>query len=249
MCGGFSLTRLPPASFKTSNQPQEHDVGSKNAASPMSKAQSDRAAAESRIARLEADRAAELGGDGDVSKIDQIDTAIAAERRAIAILDQRLVALARGERKQARLNREADRAAALKAIVPLLDKLVALATELDQALKNVVALYDQINDTKQLRNVWPFATPEYFPWHVYDLGAEILRTLRDSGGYNLLPAAVRQAIAQGGSGFTQAPSDGPRAPDDLPGKVAANAAHIVKSLSTINIHPAEPEADNDAAAA
>jgi hypothetical protein len=224
-------------------------VAGKTSASPMSKAQSDRTAAERRIAELQARRAAELGGDGDVSKIDQIDTAIAAERRVIAILDQRLVALARGERKQARLNREADRAAALKAIVPLLDKRVAAATELDHALRNVVALYDQIKDTKQLRNAWPFSTPEHFPWQVYDLGVEILRAVRDHGGYDLLPGPVRQAIAQGGSGFTQAPPDGPRAPDDLPGKIAANAAHIVKALSTINIHPAEPAADNDAVAA
>jgi hypothetical protein len=168
-------------------------------ADASTKTRTDRAAAERRMAALEAKRARQLVATDDIAAIDQIDMAIEAEKRAITILDQRLVALARGERKQARQDREADRTAALKVIVPLLDKRVALATELDQALKNVVALYDQINDTKQLRNVWPFATPEYFPWHVYDLGAEILRTLRDCGGYSLLPAAVRQAIAQGGS--------------------------------------------------
>jgi hypothetical protein len=224
-------------------------VGGKTSETPLSKARSDRAAAERRISALVATREAELAGDGNVAKIDATDQAIAAERRTVTILDQRLVALARGERKKARQDREADRAIALGAIVPLLDKRVALATELDHALKNVVALYDQINDTKQLRNAWPFSTPEHFPWQVYDLGVEILRAVRDHGGYNLLPGPVRQAIAQGGSGFTQAPPDGPRAPDDLPGKIAANAAHIVRSLSTINIHPAEPEADNDAAAA
>jgi hypothetical protein len=223
-------------------------VGGKTSETPLSKARTARAAAEARIAALVATREAELAHGGDVAKIDATDQAIAAERRTVTILDQRLVALARGERKKARQDRESDRTAALKAIVPLLDKRVALATELDQALKNVVGLYDQINDTKQLRNAWPFATPEYFPWQVYDLGTEILRTLRDSGGYNLLPAAVRQAIAQGGSGFTQAPSNAPRAPDDLPGKIAANAAHIVKALGTLNIHPAEPETDSDAAA-
>jgi hypothetical protein len=221
----------------------------KTSEAALSKVRATRAAAETRIAALEAKRRAELDGDGDVSKIDSTDQAIAAERRTIAILDQRLVALARGERKRARQDREADRTAALRVIVPLLDKRVALATELDQALKNVVGLYDQINDTKQLRNAFPFATPEYFPWQVYDLGTEILRTLRDCGGYNLLPAAVRQAIAQGGGGYTQAPPDGPRAPDDLPGKIAANAAHIVKSLSAINIHPVEPETDNATEAA
>jgi hypothetical protein len=248
MCGGFWSTQRPRAVLKTNKQPQEHDVGGKTSETPLSKTRTARAAAEARIAALVATREAELAGGGDVAKIDSTDQAIAAERRTVTILDQRLVALARGERKQARQDREADRTAALKAIVPLLDKRVALATELDHALKNVVALYDQINDTKQLRNAWPFSTPEHFPWQVYDLGVEILRAVRDHGGYNLLPGPVRKAIAQGGSGFTQAPPDGPRAPDDLPGKIAANAAHIVKSLSTLNIHPGD-EADNDAAAA
>jgi hypothetical protein len=249
MCGGFWSTQRPRAVLKTNKQPQEHDVGGKTSETPLSKTRTARAAAEAKIAALVATREAELAGDGDVSKIDSIDQAIAAERRAITILDQRLVALARGERKQARLDREADRIAALKVIVPMLDKRVAAATELDQTIKRVVELYEQINDSKQLRAAWPFATPEHFPWQVYDLGAEILRAVRDNGGYNLLPGAARQAIAQGGSGFTQAPSNAPRAPDDLPGKIAANAAHIVKALGTLNIHPAEPEADSDAAAA
>ena len=113
--------------------------------------------------------------------------AIEAEKRAITILDQRLVALARGERKQERQDRENDRAAAIKVITPLLDKRTELATELQDVLKRVVVLHDQINDTKQLRNAWPFATPERFPWQLYDLGAEILRTLRDGGAYNVAP--------------------------------------------------------------
>jgi hypothetical protein len=212
------------------------------------KVRTDRAAAERRTAALETRRAKQLISSDDVAAIAQTDAAIAAEKHAIAILVEREAALARADRQQARKDREADRTAALKAIVPLLDKRVALATELDQALKNVVALYDQINDTKQLRNAFPFPTPERFPWHVYDLGADILRTLRDCGGYNLLPAAVRQAIAQGGSGFTEAPSDGPRAPDDLPGKIAANNALILKSLSTLNIYPPEPADEKNEAA-
>jgi hypothetical protein len=231
------------------NQPQEHDVGGKTSETPLSKARSDRAAAELRIAGLEAKRAAELAGDGDVLKIDVIDQAIAAERRAITILDQRVVAIGRGLRQQERRDREADRTAALKVIEAALGKRTELGTELQNTLKRIVELYEQIRDTKELRAAWPFSSPEYFPWQVYDLGTEILRSVRDSGGYNLLPAAVRQAIAQGGSGFTQAPSTGPREPDDLAGKIAANAAHIVKALGTLNIHPAEPEADSDAEAA
>ena len=215
----------------------------------LNKTRTDRAAAERRIAALEAKRAKQLVSSDDVAAIAQTDTAIAAEKHAIAILDQRLVALTRGERKQERQDRENDRAAAIKVITPLLDKRTELATELQEVLKRVVVLHDQINDTKQLKNSWPFSTPDRFPWQLYDLGADILRSLRDQPtGYAMLPGAVRQAIAQGGSGFTQAPSDGPRGPDDLPGKVAANAALIVKSLSTMNIHPPEPADEKNEAA-
>jgi hypothetical protein len=254
MCGGFSLMQWPRALFKTSNQPQEHDVGSKNAASPMSKAQSDRAAAESRIARLEAGRAAELGGDGDVSKIDQIDTAIAAERRAIAILDQRLVALARGERKKARQDREADREAVLKVIEAALAKRTELGAELQNTIKRVVELYEQIKDTKQLRATWPFGLPEFFSFTLDDFGREILRSMRDiTGGYDMLPAQVRAvlgySIGSGGGGFTQVPAAGPSAPNDLAGKLDANAKYVVDVLRKVQIHPVEPEADNDAVAA
>ncbi len=215
-------------------------MGGKTSETPLSKTRTARAAAEARIEALVATREAELAGGGDVAKIDSADQAIAAERRTVTILDQRLVALARGERQQARKDREADRAAALKAIVPLLDKRVAWATELQEAIRRVVSLHDLINDKTQIRKAFPFATPDYFSFGLDRLGVEILRSLRDNGGYDLLPGAVRQAIAQGGSGFTQAPADGPRPPDDLPGKVAANAELIVKSLSTINIHPPEP---------
>ncbi len=89
----------------------------------------------------------------------------------------------------------------------------------------MVALHDLINDKTQIRKAFPFATPDYFSFGLDRLGVEILRSLRDNGGYDLLPGAVRQAIAQGGSGFTQVPPAGPRPPDDLPAKVAASGTH------------------------
>ena len=213
----------------------------------LNKTRTDRAAAERRIAALEAKRARQLL-ESDIATVDETDAAIAAEKRAIAILVEREAALARADRKRARQDREADRAAALKVIAPILDQRTAWATELQEAIKRVVALHKLIDDKTQIRKAFPFATPDYFSFGLDNLGVEILRSMRDNGGYDLLPGAVRQAIAQGGSGFTQVPAAGPRTPDDLPGKVAANAALIVKSLSTMNIHPPEPADEKNEAA-
>jgi hypothetical protein len=233
---------LRRAWFKTNNQPQERDM-----ADASTKVRTDRAAAERRIAALEAKRARQLL-ESDIATVDQTDAAIAAEKRVIAILVQREAALARADRKQARKNREADRAAALKVIAPILDQRTAWATELQEAIKRVVSLYDQINDKNQIRNAWPFSTPDYFSFGLDNLGVEILRSIRDSGGYDMLPGPVRQAIAQGGNGFTQAPADGPRPPNDLPGKVAANATFILSVLEKMQIHPPEPADEKSEAA-
>lgn len=116
------------------------------------KVRTDRAAAERRIAALEGRRAKQLVASDDISLVDQIDAAIETERRAIRILDQREAALARVERKQARKDREADRAAALKVIAPILDQRVGWAIELQEAIKRVVSLHDLINDKTQVRN-------------------------------------------------------------------------------------------------
>lgn len=66
-----------------------------------------------------------------------------------------------------------------------------------------------------------------------------------------MPSDVRVAIGGwvGSSGFTEAPKPGPRAPDDLPGKLAHNAQQILKTLREVDIHPAEPLAKDDAEAA
>jgi hypothetical protein len=211
------------------------------------KVQTDRLAAERRIAALEAKRAKQLVAAVDIAAIDQTDAAIAAEKRAIVILDQRLAALARADRKLARKNREADRTAALAVIGPLLDQRTALATELEAALKRVVVLHDQIMDDKPLVGAWPFNLTDQhqFMFRFRDLGIEILRTLRDQpGGYAMLPGKVRAQLSTGGGGVTQVFVKS-TVPDDLPGKVAHDGAHILSVLGTVNIHGAEPADDDD----
>jgi hypothetical protein len=219
----------------------------------LTKARTERAAAAGKIAELEAKRAAELDGDGDVAQIDLIDQAIAAERRAIAILNQRAAAIERGLRQQAKQRREAERGAALKVIEAELAKRTELGAELQNTIKRVVELYEQIKDTKQLRATWPFGVPEFFSFTLDDFGREILRSMRDvAGGYDMLPAQVRGVLGYsigGGGGYTQVPAAGPSAPNDLPGKLAANAKYVVEVLRKVQIHPVEPEADNDAVAA
>ena len=173
-------------------------------ADALNKSRTDRAAAERRIAVLETRRAKQLVASDDISLVDQIDTAIETERRAIALLVQREAALARVERKQARKNREADRTAALAVIGPLLDQRTALATELEAALKRIVVLHDQIMDDRQLVCAWPFDLRDQFLFRPSDLGLQILRTLRDCpGGYEMLPAKVRAQLSSGGGGVTQ----------------------------------------------
>ena len=209
------------------------------------KVRTDRAAAEQRIAALEAKRVKQLVSSDDVAAIAQTDAAIAAEKHAITILDQREAALARADRQQARKDREADRAAALAVIGPLLDQRTALATELEAALKRVVVLHDQIMDDKQLAGAWPFDLRDQFLFRPSDLGMLILRTLRDCpGGYEMLPAQVRAQLSSGGGGVTQEFVRS-NEPDDLPGKVASNAAHILSVLGKMQIHPPEPADDDD----
>lgn len=75
---------------------------------------------------------------------------------------------------------------------------------------------------------------------------EILRALRDCpGGFEMLPGSVRATLAHGGPGYTQAPAAGPRPPDGLPGKVAANKTFIMGVLYKMQISPPEPADDDD----
>ena len=131
----------------------------------IDKTRTDRAAAERRIAALEAKRARQLL-ESDIATVDETDAAIAAEKRAIAILVEREAALARADRKRARQDREADRAAAIKVIAPILDQRTAWATELQEALKRVVVLHDQINEHKPNPNALAVRPARLlFIWH------------------------------------------------------------------------------------
>jgi hypothetical protein len=211
----------------------------------LTKARSERAAAAGRIVQLEAQRSAQLETDDiAVDQIDQLDQAIAAERRAIAILDQRIAVIERDLARAARERREAERAAAIKIIAPELAKRTALAAELEASIKHIVALYTQIKNDQSLRSAWPFGS---LNWQPYDLSADSMKSLRNHG-YEMIPGNIRALIGHdthGGEGFTQVPPSGPPGPRDLPGKIAAHGESILSSLRKADIHPPEPKAEND----
>jgi hypothetical protein len=221
----------------------------------LTKARTERTAAEGRIAELEAKRAAQLETD-DIAAIDQTDIAIAAERRAIAICDQRIAVIERELRQQEKQRREGARTAAIKVIAGIFAKRTAKGARLEELLVELVTLANDIkNDEHTLRAAWPFDLPHWFTWQLYDFGRDVLVSLRRAcevgTGSNWMPSDVRVAIGGwvGSSGFTEAPKPGPRAPDDLPGKLAHNAQQILKTLCAVDIHPAEPLAKDDAEAA
>ena len=149
-------------------------------------------------------------------------------------------------RREQHDQREAERAAAIKKIAAKLQKRNALVIQLEAGLKNVVALYDQINDEKLLRSTWPFGLPEHFSWGIYDFSRELLRALRDdAGGYHLIPGPVNAVLGSryGTGGFTEVLP--PRGPAGLSGQFEANSKYILESLQKLNIHPPEPVADNE----
>ncbi len=210
------------------------------------KARSERAALAQKIARREAKRALQLETGDDLEAVDKLDHEIDADRRLLALIDQRLAVLDRSARKQERQHREDERTAAIKNIAPLLARRTELGIELETVLKRLVELHDQIIADKQIRAVWPFGFPDYFSFRIDDFGREILRRLRDNGGYDLMPGPVRAALghSSGTGGYTQVPS--PSGPNDLPGKLAENAKHILSVLEKAQIHPAgEPDEADD----
>lgn len=210
----------------------------------LSKARAERAAAEAKIAALEAERAAELDGDGDVSRIDQTDMALAALRRAILIGDQKITRIERTLRREANARRETERAAAVRTITGIFAMRTAKGARLEELLTEVVALTNDIKrDEDVVRDAWPFnsSMPHYFSWR-HDVAHDFLEAFRDIG-YDLLPAAVRQAIGYpGSSGFTQATPVNPvPTPRGIAGKLAHNAEHVLERLRKVDI--AEPEPD------
>jgi len=215
------------------------------------KAESERARANARIAELERDRPTALLGDGGIEAVRAIDRQLEEQHRAITICNERLALIDADIRRRARERREEQRRASIKVIAAELAKRHDWATEMEAAVKRVVELHDLIVDDRALRGKWPFGLPEYFSWSpAYDFGRDVMRRLC-AVGYHMVPGPVRAAIGvetYGGTGETHAITSRPPSPRDLPGRVAANTKLILESLKMLDIHPAEPMADDEEAA-
>ena len=247
----------PRALLKTDNQRQEHDVGAltiwkgKSSEAALSKAQADRTALLARIAKHDADRTSQLIETDNVAAIDAADMAIAADRRAVLILDQRIAVIERDLRQQERDSCEVVRTAAIKNITRLYAARTGKGKELEAAITHVVTLAREIGSSDEaVRAAWPFAEalPHYFSWR-YDITRDLMVVLYESLG-DWMPSNVRQAVGyhvhEGSSGFTQVAISGPPAPRDLPGKLARNAARTLETLRKVQISKPEPVADDDA---
>jgi hypothetical protein len=216
----------------------------------LDKASTARATAERRITELTAERDAALRGTGDVAAIDRIDGDIAAERRKIAIIEQKIEALSADLRTQARKEREVRRIDAIKKIGSHLRARKAIAQEIEKTLAHLAELYDKLNDHREIRQAFPFAEflPSYFSWHCGALQWETMRTLAHSC-WDMLPGEVRDVIAasHAGDGVTRAVA-APIA-TGVTEVYAAHAAHVLNTLAKVNIHPpGEDDADNEEAA-
>jgi hypothetical protein len=215
----------------------------------LTRARSERAAAETRVAEHQAKRASQLETD-DIAAVDQIDMAIAAEKRAIAIIDQRIGVIERNIRREQNDRRDVQRAASLKVIGHRLAKRTAKGARLEELLGEMVAQINGIkHDEDTVRAAWPFnsVTPNYLNWR-HDVVRDFLEALRDIG-YEFLPAAVRQAIGYPGSpGFTEASSANPvPIPRGIAARLAHNGYRLLESLRKVEINPPEPPAaSNDA---
>ena len=127
----------------------------KSSEAALSKAQADRTALLARIAKRDADRASHLMETDDIAAIDSADMAIAADRRAVLILDQRIAVIERDLRQQARARIEAERSAALKTIAGIYAKRTAKGARLEELLVEMVAVIRDIKADEDIcRDVW-----------------------------------------------------------------------------------------------
>ena len=221
----------------------------KSSEAALGRVRADRAAAEQRIAELEAKRAAELRGEGDLAAIDLIDASIAAERRTIAIANQREAIVEKELRQQNRDRRDAGKTAAVKAIAALYGRRTAKGKEIVATIARLAELAHEIKDDKQVAALWPFHAelPSWFDWR-HDFNRDLMEALRAGLG-DLMPGDVKQAIGYrtigSGTGIVQAPPDTPAPPDDLPGQLAHHAKHILDSLRKVKINDPEPDQETD----
>lgn len=215
----------------------------------LAKVRADRAAAEGRLAALRAKRGGAIGGDADLAEVDLLDASIEAEQRTIAIADQRAAIFEKDLRQQQRERREADRAAAIKTIRALYAKRTAKGAELVGVIARVAELARDIKDDTPFKNAWPFHAelPSWLDWR-HDFNRDLMEELRRGLG-DLMPSDVKASIGYrthgGGSGIVQAPPDTPSPPDDLPGKLAHHARHILENLRNVKINEPEPDQEPD----
>jgi hypothetical protein len=217
----------------------------------MDEARSARAASERHIAELEADRRAALLGSGTPAAVNELDEAIGRERKLIVICDQRIAALEAELRRHERAEREQRRAAAVKVIASKYRKRQAIAQQIEDTLARVAELYNELNDTKEIRDAFPFAEslPHYFNWQCVALPWETVRTM-GRACHHMFPAEVRNAIAasHAGDGVTRAAA--PATAGGVAEVYAAHAAHVLNTLAKVNIHPpGEDDADETGVAA
>jgi hypothetical protein len=213
------------------------------------KAQRERAGAEARIVELQARRMARFVEDDSVAAVDQIDQAIAAERRTIEICTERLAVIDASLKQRARERREENRRASIRVIARMLARRDALAVELVARLKGVAEIYEQLADDRALKKSWhwPHALSNSFSFQIGGLGQQIMYALRRAAP-GMIPESVKQAIGWpgAGTGIMQAMPTGPRLPDDLPSIVKRNPAFILETLRTARIQPLEPDPADDA---
>ena len=96
-----------------------------------------------------------------MSEIDLLDVSIEAERRTVAIADQRIAVIERNLRREVAAQRKARRDVAIKTIAKRLAKRTALAADLQTAIGLVVEIAEQIADNDAIRKAWPY--PDLLP--------------------------------------------------------------------------------------
>ena len=148
---------------------------------PTAATQDERAklvAAQTKLAELEAARAAKLPETDDLASIEEIDRRIAAQRHAVRIHTDRIAALAGQRRRLEADQREQQRSAAIAAIGKKLARRNALAAELESTAARCAELYVALSNTAPVPADFPFSVPRWFAWTIVDsIGQGVLQLL------------------------------------------------------------------------
>lgn len=136
------------------------------------------AAAQTKIADLERERAAKLPETDDLATIEEIDRQIAAQRHAVRIHTDRMAALAGRYRRIEADQREQKRTAAVALIEKKLARRNAIADELKKSTERTAELYVQLMNAAVVPADFPFSVPSHFGWSTVDsIGQGILHLL------------------------------------------------------------------------